>query len=79
MSTYNEILNQIEHLKPDEQLRLIQDLAILVRHRVAANFPNNFQEPSVPDRNLDRWFGFLPKQIDALAFQLQVRQEWDRP
>ncbi|MGD2180683.1 hypothetical protein [Lusitaniella coriacea] len=76
MPTYDDILNQVEHLKPDEQLRLIEDLAILVRRRVAATPPDSIQEP--PKQNLDRWFGFLPKRIDALEFQLQIRQEWDR-
>jgi hypothetical protein len=76
MPTYDDILSQVERLRPDEQLRLIEDLAVLVRQRVAATSANGIQKP--PQQNLDRWFGFLPKSMDALAFQLQIRREWDR-
>ncbi len=31
----------------------------------------------MPKRNLNRWYGFLPKRVDALEFQLKLRQEWD--
>lgn len=41
--------------------------------------PANLQQTSqeMPKRNLNRWYGFLPKRVDALEFQLKLRQEWD--
>jgi hypothetical protein len=76
MSSYNEIFSQVEHLGLDEQLRLIEDLAALVRRQVAPTSQDSL--PTLPKQNLDRWFGFLPQPIDGLAFQLQIRQEWNR-
>ncbi|HBL10657.1 MAG TPA: hypothetical protein DD379_04475 [Cyanobacteria bacterium UBA11162] len=76
MTIYNEILSQVEQLQPDEQLRLIEDLAALVRRQVAATSQDSLQTRPLP--NLDQWFGFLSQPIDALAFQLQIRQEWNR-
>jgi len=34
MPVYNDVLNQVENLTPDEQLRLLEDLAALVRQRI---------------------------------------------
>ncbi len=31
----------------------------------------------LPGKNLKRWRGFLPYRVDALEFQLQIREEWD--
>ncbi len=38
MSThaYEEVLNRVQRLTPDEQLRLLEDLAAIVRRRVMA-------------------------------------------
>lgn len=76
MSSYNEILSQVKQLRPDEQLRLIEDLAALMRRQVAATSQDSL--PTMPTQNLDQWFGFLPQSIEPLAFQLQIRQEWNR-
>jgi hypothetical protein len=34
MTTYQDIRSQVENLAPDEQLRLLEDLAALVRRRI---------------------------------------------
>ncbi|MBW4666019.1 MAG: hypothetical protein KME60_00895 [Cyanomargarita calcarea GSE-NOS-MK-12-04C] len=70
MSTYNEIYSQVENLTPEEQLRLLEELAVLVRQRVISQHHTS-------SKKFDRWFGFLPERIDALEFQLQLRREWD--
>lgn len=75
MSTYNEILEQAQTLTPDEQDRLLEELAMLVRQRVATQSQNSSKK--LPGLDLDRWRGFLPKRVDALEFQLQLREEWD--
>lgn len=36
MSTYNEVLSQVQSLTSDEQLRLLEELATLVRRRVTS-------------------------------------------
>jgi len=36
MSKYQEVLQQAQGLSPEEQLRLIEDLISVVRHRVTA-------------------------------------------
>ncbi|MCL1465671.1 hypothetical protein [Argonema galeatum] len=75
MSTYNEVLEQAQTLTPDEQERLLEDLAMLVRQRVVTQAQKISQKS--PGLDLDRWRGFLPKRVDALEFQLKLRQEWD--
>ncbi len=72
MSTYQEILNQAQSLTPEEQELLLKDLALLIHQR--ESIPNS---PESSKLNLARWRGFLPKQLDALEFQLKLRQEWD--
>ena len=75
MSNYQEILDQAQTLTPDEQQRLLKDLATLVHHQEATKEPENSQK--TPKLNLKRWRGFLPNRVDALEFQLKLRQEWD--
>ena len=75
MSTYNEILDRAQTLTPDEQKRLLEDLASLVRQQVTTEAEKSSQK--LPTKNLGRWRGFLPKRVDALEFQLKLRQECD--
>ncbi len=75
MSTYKEVRNQIETLNPEEQLQLLEELAAMVRRRVRTE-PQH-QGGDLPVQNLDKWFGFLPKRVDALEFQKELRQEWE--
>ncbi|MDB9519828.1 hypothetical protein PN466_23065 [Roseofilum reptotaenium CS-1145] len=75
MSSYQEILHQAQSLSRDKQEHLLQDLARLVEQR--ATMPEQNESETSPPLNLKRWQGFLPKQVDALEFQVQIRQEWD--
>lgn len=44
MSTYNEVLSQVQSLTSDEQLRLLEELAALVRRRVTSESQFSLQE-----------------------------------
>lgn len=44
MSTYNQVLSQVESLTPDEQLRLIEELTALVRSRVTPQSQHSILE-----------------------------------
>jgi hypothetical protein len=74
MSTYNEVLTQVQSLTSDEQLRLLEELAALVRQKVTSEHQRRLQEPQGVSQ--DKWRGFLPKRVDALEFQRSLRQEW---
>ncbi|HIK09775.1 MAG TPA: hypothetical protein IGS52_05835 [Oscillatoriaceae cyanobacterium M33_DOE_052] len=75
MSSYQEVRRQVETLNPEEQLQLLEELAAMVRRRVRAEPLHPTGE--LPAPNLDKWFGFLPKRVDALEFQQEIRREWD--
>ncbi len=75
MSTYNEVLSQAQSLTPDEQLRLLEELAALVRQRVISEHQRCLGE--LLEVGKDKWRGFLPKRVDALPFQLELRREWE--
>ncbi|WP_434221800.1 hypothetical protein ACOKW7_21965 [Limnospira platensis CENA597] len=75
MSNYEEILHQAQTLTSDEQKLLLKDLATLVSQGEPSQEAQNTTES--PRLNLNRWRGFLPKRVDALKFQLKLRQEWD--
>jgi dihydroneopterin aldolase len=74
MSTYNEVLSQVQSLTSDEQLRLLEELAALVRRQVTSEYQCRFRE--LQGVSKDKWRGFLPKRVDALEFQRSLRQEW---
>lgn len=44
MSTYNQVLSQVQSLTSDEQLRLLEELAALVRRRVTSESQCSLQE-----------------------------------
>lgn len=74
MSTYNEVLSQVQSLTSEEQLRLLTELAVLVRQKVTSEHQHRLSE--LPRVSQDKWRGFLPKRVDALEFQRSLRQEW---
>ena len=74
MSTYNEVLSQVQSLTSDEQLRLLEELAVLVRRKVTSEDRHRLRE--LQGVSKDKWRGFLPKRVDALEFQRSLRQEW---
>ncbi len=75
MSTYNEVRHQIENLTPEEQSRLLEELAALVSQQVILESKSTSQKS--PCQDLSKWRGFLPEGVDALDFQLAIRREWD--
>ncbi|HEY9864275.1 MAG TPA: hypothetical protein V6D21_08890 [Candidatus Obscuribacterales bacterium] len=75
MSTYREVLSQAQNLTPDEQQQLLEVLSALMRDRGITQTQDSSER--LPGKNLKRWRGFLPYRLDALEFQLQIREEWD--
>jgi hypothetical protein len=76
MSTYtyrkvlNEVLNQVQHLTPDDQRRLLKDLEALVR-------PEDTEQPL---HNIMEFKGFakeLWKGVDVKKYINEERNSWD--
>jgi hypothetical protein len=76
MSTYvynevlNEVLDQVEHLSPDEQLQLLEDLAAIIRRRVAQQSKHNVME----FRGMAKEYW---KDVDVEKFINEERNSWD--
>ena len=70
MTTYQEIRSQVENLTPDEQLRLLEDLAILVRRRMTPTPKRSILELEGLGKNI--WQG-----IDAQEYVDQERASWN--
>jgi hypothetical protein len=72
MSTYayEEVLDRAQHLTPDEQLRLLQDLAAIVRRRVMARPKHRITEFKGLGKEL--WQG-----IDVEKYIDEERNSWD--
>ncbi len=64
MLTYPEILKETLSLNPDEQKQLLEELTKVINQQTN------------PTKNLDKWFVFLPKRIEPMEFQLEIRKEW---
>jgi hypothetical protein len=75
MSIYIEVLSQAQSLTPDEQERLLEELASLMRQRRTSSAKSHLE--NLQSKSVDRWFGFLSTRVDALEFERQLRQEWD--
>jgi hypothetical protein len=76
MSTYtyrkvlDEVLNQVQHLTPDDQRRLLKDLEALVR-------PQDTEQPLY---NIMEFKGFakeLWKGVDVKKYINEERNSWD--
>jgi hypothetical protein len=76
MSTYvynevlNDVLDQVEHLSPDEQLQLLEDLAAIIRRRVAQQSKHNVME----FRGMAKEYW---KDVDVEKFINEERNSWD--
>lgn len=68
MTTYQDIRSQVEHLTPDEQLRLLEDLAVLVRRRMASTPKRSIME--LEGLGKDLWQG-----MDAQEYVNQERSQ----
>ena len=70
MTTYIEVLNRVQELTPTEQLRLLEELAVIVRGRFVEK----------PKRSILELRGLgkeIWKGIDAQEYVDQERASWD--
>lgn len=70
MTTYQDIRRQVETLTPDEQLRLLEELAVLVRRRMSPKTRRSIME--LEGLGKEMWQG-----IDAQEYVNQERAEWN--
>ena len=70
LTTYQEVLEHVKRLSPDEQLRLLEELTAFLRHRI----------PTQPRRSILELRG-LGKQLwqglDAQEYVNQERNAWN--
>lgn len=70
MSAYQEVRRQVENLTPDEQLRLLEELAAIVRHRVSTKPKRSIME--LKGLGKEVWQG-----IEAQEYVSQERDSWN--
>lgn len=70
MATYQDIRRQVENLTPDEQLRLLEELAAIVRRRMAPKPKRSIMELEGLGKQI--WQG-----IDAQEYVNQERTSWN--
>lgn len=70
MATYQDIRRQVESLSADEQLRLLEELAIMVRRRMLVKSKRSIME--LEGLGKETWQG-----IDAQEYVEQERASWN--
>ncbi|MGK7871988.1 MAG: hypothetical protein AB4426_01315 [Xenococcaceae cyanobacterium] len=70
MTTYQDIRRQVENLTPDEQLRLLEELAAIVRHLMIPRGKRSIMELEGLGKEI--WQG-----IDAQEYVNQERASWN--
>jgi hypothetical protein len=70
MMTYHELLLQVENLTPDEQLRLLEEIASLVRRRISGKPKRSIMELEGLGKEI--WQG-----IDAQEYVDRERASWN--
>ncbi len=76
MSTYaykevlNDVIDHVEHLSPDEQMQLLEDLNTIIRRRIAQQSKHNVME----FRGIAKDFW---KDVDVEKFINEERNSWD--
>jgi hypothetical protein len=72
MSTYayNEILNQVERLTPDEQRQLMKDIEAMLQRQVESKPRHNIMELKGLGKEI--W-----KDIDVAEYIRQEREAWN--
>jgi hypothetical protein len=70
MATYQDIRRQVESLSADEQLRLLEELAIMVRRRMLVKPKRSIME--LEGLGKETWQG-----IDAQEYVDQERASWN--
>lgn len=71
MTTYREIIQQVQQLTPEEQLRLLEEVAGLVRQQTISQPNHNILELEGLGKEL--W-----QVIDAQAYVNQERDSWQQ-
>lgn len=71
MATYEEVLHQALSLTPEEQLRLIETVVSIVRHRVIARPLRSVME--FKGIGKETWEG-----VDVEKYIEEERNSWDR-
>ena len=76
MYTYNQVLNGAKTLTPDEQLRLLEELAALIRQRVISQNQNANLNPTLRGQKIVE---ILEKIAAANVFaNISAPVEWQR-
>lgn len=70
MATYQDIRRQVENLSTSEQLRLLEELAVMVRHRVLVKPKHSIMELEGLGKEI--WHG-----LDAQEYVNQERASWN--
>ncbi len=70
MAIYQDIRRQVENLTPDEQLRLLEELAAIVRRRILAKPKRSIME--LEGLGKETWQG-----LDAQEYVNQERASWN--
>jgi len=73
MSTYpyQEVLKQVQHLSPDEQFQLLEDLVAMIRQRTVTKPLHSILELEGLGKEI--W-----ESIDVDQYLQQERDSWDR-
>ncbi|NDJ18374.1 hypothetical protein [Myxacorys almedinensis] len=70
MTTYQELRRQVENLTPEEQLRLLEELASLVRHHISPKPKRSILE--LEGLGKEVW-----REMDAQEYVDQERASWN--
>jgi hypothetical protein len=70
MATYQDIRRQVEELTPDDQLRLLEELAIMVRRRILVKPRRSIME--LEGLGKETW-----QRLDAQEYINQERNSWN--
>ena len=70
MTAYQDVRRQVENLTPDEQLRLLEELAVMVRRRMVIKPNRSIMELEGLGKEI--WSG-----LDAQEYVNQERASWN--
>lgn len=70
MTAYQDIRRQVENLSPNEQLRLLEELAVMVRRRMLGKAKRSIME--LEGLGKETWHG-----LDAQEYVNQERASWN--
>ena len=69
MATYNDVINQVDRLTPNEQLQLLEYLAVLIRQQVVA------QKTGSPQTSADPLVGLFCGSPDLATESEEILQQ----